>query len=149
MANSSELNDIAQLLPTAFIEQITLDSKINKEQTNKNLLVNVSLSLKDVVEKDSVSQWFVEQDLQKFIKVHSLLITSRGDYENFYNFTGDYGYEDLKYIIADNPYITEKILSLPTKEQLVKVNNTTYSENYITDNDDGTKEKSLTHSRKE
>ena len=91
MANDAALlNDIAQLLPTIFIEQITLDSVTNKQQPNKNLLVDVSLSLKDVVDKDGISQWFAQQELQKYIKLHSLLITSESVYNELYNLSDKY-----------------------------------------------------------
>lgn len=141
MANDAELlNDIMQLLPTVFIEQITLDSIVNKLQSKKNLLVDVSLSLKDVVDKDGISQWFAQQDLQKYIKIHSLLITSESVYNELYNLPDKYGYNELKFIFTDNPVITEKILELPSHKDLIQTKGVFYSENYISDNDDGTQE---------
>jgi len=141
MVNNAELiNDISQLLPTVFIEQISLDSVTNSQQDNKNLLVGVTLSLKDVVNKDGISQWFAEQDLQKYIKVHCLLITSESVFNNFYNLPSNYGYDELKFAFSDNQFVTEKTLIIPSQKDLKQKKGVFYSENYITDNDDGTKE---------
>lgn len=141
MANSAELlNDITQLLPTVFVEQITLDSITNSQQNNKNLKVGVTLSLKDVVDKDGISQWFADQDLQKYIKAHCLLITSESVFNDFYSLPSNYGYNELKFVFTDNQFITENILTIPSQKDLKQKKGVFTSENYITDNDDGTKE---------
>lgn len=141
MANSAELlNDISQLLPTVFVEQITLDSITNSQQNNKNLKVSVTLSLKDIVDKDGISQWFADQDLQKYIKAHCLLITSESAFNDFYSLPSNYGYNELKFVFTDNQFITENILTIPSQKDLKQKKGVFTSENYITDNDDGTKE---------
>ena len=64
--NASYINDIEQILPTVFFQKITLDSVGNTE----SLKVNINLNLKDTVEKDGVSQWFAEQNMQKYISTN-------------------------------------------------------------------------------
>lgn len=147
LESAKQLNDIAQLLPTVFIEQITLDSKFYNTQDGnfkENLVLNVSLSLKDVVDKDGISQWFFENELdfKKYIRVHPLVMTSKDFFNSLYTvFTGDYDYNFLKIFTESTSGVTEiKGVEIPTKEELKKDIGTMFTENYIADNDDGTKE---------
>lgn len=105
MPTSAELlNDISQLLPNIFIEQIIVDSikqpniagsellQENPENDEK-IKISVTLSLRDIIEKDGLSQWFVEQDMQKYINVHCVLIKSENLLDEIY--LSDYTYQGI------------------------------------------------------
>lgn len=138
------VNDISQILPTPFIELITLDSGRAFSAKDYMTKVSINLSLKDIVEKDGISQWFLEdsfqEDLKKYITVHCLLFTEESAYNSFYSLN-DSNYTDIQNFIQKyKKNIVEKTITIPTKEELKLNKGAFYSENYITDNEDGTKQ---------
>ena len=73
--NADYINDIQQLLPTVFIEQVVLQPYSMSEEQKISTL-SATMSLKDVVEKDGISQWFAEEDLKKFMRLNVFIIKS-------------------------------------------------------------------------
>ncbi len=144
MANNADyINDIQQLLPTVFIEQVILEpNSISPEKKFSSL--RATMSLKDVVEKDGVSQWFAEQDLQKFMTLNVFVFKSESLYNSVLNFTSqneNYSFFEINSIAQQNKKeIFTYTFKLPTKEELEQQKGAFYSENYITENSDGTKE---------
>lgn len=143
MANNADyINDIEQLLPTVFIEQVILEPA-NTLQNQKLSSLRATMSLKDIVDKDGISQWFEEQDLQKFMKLRVFIIKSETLYNTILNFSSaeDYSYANILKIAEENKnLILKESYSLPTKEELEQNKGAFYTENYKVDNDDGTKE---------
>lgn len=141
--NADYINDIQQLLPTVFIEQVVLQPYSMSEEQKISTL-SATMSLKDVVEKDGISQWFAEEDLKKFMRLNVFIIKSETLYNSIINFTSDnpnYSFFELQSIALQNKKdIATYEYTLPTKEELEQNKGVFYSENYIVDNDDGTQE---------
>lgn len=154
MTNAEMLNDVKQLLPTVFIEQVTLE-----EGGFKNVQVSATFSLKDVVEKDGISQWFAQEDFTKFIKFYVLAFKSEELFQNVFNSLylkkeasflfpdvvneeiQNFSIQTINNIVADNPTSVFKFTPpIPTRQELEKNDGIFYSENFIVDKDDGTQE---------
>ena len=68
---NSELSILRSLVPQANIENITFETIRSSDE--KGILVKIVYSISDVVETDAISQWFDQQEYEKYFQVKTNL----------------------------------------------------------------------------
>ena len=71
--STSEAYILRSLIPEANIESITFETNRGEDEAEKEMLVKIIYSISDVVEGDAISQWFDQQEYEKYFLVRTEL----------------------------------------------------------------------------
>ena len=71
--STSEAYILRSLIPEANIESITFETNRGEDEAEKEMLVKIVYSISDVVEGDAISQWFDDQNYEKYFLVRTEL----------------------------------------------------------------------------
>lgn len=113
---NTELSILRSLVPQANIENITFETIRSSDE--KGILVKIVYSISDVVEKDTISQWFDQQEYEKYFQVKTnLWLFKKGTFGSSY----DRKIESLETPALDSYAVTAgELLDVDTESNVTK-----------------------------